>query len=93
MIRKFLICGKKQIYMQSKNIETYNEIGKVIELVMPVRDFWDLESLIKDVNYLLAAGEAQAEVATSYRKVLRRSARYAVREMDRTWLYGNKKET
>lgn len=92
MIRKYLICGKKQIYLQSKNIDSYNEIGKVIELIMPVRDFWDLEKLIKDVNYLLAAGEAPAEVATSYRKVLRRSARFAVRELDRTWLYGQKNQ-
>ncbi len=90
MIRKYLICGKKQIYLQSKNLDSYGEIGKVIELVLPVRDFWDLEQLVRDVNYFLAAGEAPAEVATSYRKVLRRSARYAVRELDRTWLYGQK---
>jgi hypothetical protein len=92
MIRKYLICGKKQIYLQSKNIESYNEIGKVIELVLPVRDFWDLEKLIRDVNYLLAAAEAPAEIYTSYRKVLRRSARFAVKELDRFWLYGQKKE-
>lgn len=91
MIRKYLICGKKQVYLQSKNIDAYDNIGRVIELIMPIRDFWDLEKLIRDVNYLMAAGEAPAEITNSYRKVLRRSAFFAVKEMDRTWLlYGTR---
>lgn len=90
MIRKYLICGKKQLYLQSKNIEVYQEVGRVVELLMPIKDFWQLEGLIKDVNYLIAAGEPQAEVVASYRKVLKGSARFAVKEMDRLWLYGRK---
>lgn len=91
MIRKYLICGKKQIYLQSKNVESYTDIGRVVELLMPVRDFWSLENLVKNVNYLMAAGEPANEIVTSYRKVLRHSARFAVRELDRSWLYGYKK--
>ena len=90
MIRKYLVCGKKQIYLQSKNLDSYSEIGKVIELLLPVRDFWELEKLVKDVNYFMSAGEAQAEVASSYRRVLKRSAPFAVQELDRTWLHGQK---
>ncbi len=90
MIRKYLICGKKQVYLQSKNVESYQEIGKVIELLLPIDDYWVLESQIKDVNYLIASGEAQTEVTSSYRKVLLTSARFAVKEIDRVWLYGRK---
>lgn len=92
MIRKFLVCGKRQIYLQSKNLDSYIEIGRVVELLMPVRDFWDLEKLVKDVNYFLSVGEAPAEVATSYKRVMRRSALYAVLETDRGWLNGLKNQ-
>jgi|GEM_PF-3470495 hypothetical protein len=90
MIRKFLVCGKKQVYLQSKNIDSYHEIGKVIELLIPIKDFWVIEKYIKEVNYLIASGEAQAEISSSYRKVLLASAKFAVKEIDRTWLYGRK---
>lgn len=90
MIRKYLVCGKKQVYLQSKNVESYQEIGKVIELLMPIQDFWGIEGMVKEVNYLIASGEAQTEVVASYRKVLLKSARYAVKELDRVWLYGRR---
>lgn len=90
MIRKYLVCGKRQIYLQSKNMDAYAEIGRVVELLMPVRDFWDLEKLVKDVNYYFAVGEAPAEVASSYKRVMRNSARFAVHEVDRGWLNGQK---
>lgn len=90
MIRKFLVCGKKQVYLQSKNVESYQEIGKVIELLMPIQDYWNIENLIREVNYRLATGEAQTEVTESYRKVLLSSARFAVKEIDRVWLYGRR---
>lgn len=90
MIRKYLICGKKQLYLQSKNIEAYQEVGRVVELLMPIKDFWQLQDMIKDVNYLIASGEPQTEVVASYKKVLQGSARFAVKEMDRLWLYGRK---
>ena len=92
MIRKFLICGKQHLYLKQQSLEGYNELGKVIELAMPIREFWELETEIKEVNYLLSAGESNSEIAMSYRKALRICARYALREDDRTWLYANSKD-
>ena len=87
MIRKFLICGKQQLYIQQQVLDGYNEIGKVIELAMPIRDFWRLEEEIKEVNYLLSAGESNSEITSSYKKALRICAKYALREDDRQWLF------
>ncbi len=88
MIRKYLICSKKNVYLQSKNSDSYEAIGKVVELVLPIRDFWEIEKLVKEVNYHLSASEAQAEISNSYKKVMLRSAPFAVSEDDRKWLYG-----
>ncbi|SMF46481.1 hypothetical protein [Pseudobacteriovorax antillogorgiicola] len=87
MIRKFLVCGKQQLYLQQQIIEGFSEIGKVIELQLPIRNFWDIEEDIKEVNYLLSAGESSSEIVTAYRKVLRSCAQYATKEDDRLWLY------
>lgn len=92
MIRKFLICGKKNLYLQSKIIESYAELGRVIELLMPIQDYWALNDEISEVNYLVAAGEGNVEVARSYKKVLSISSKFAVKEQDRLWLYATKKE-
>ena len=87
MIRKFLICGKQQLYLQQQVIEGFSEIGKVIELQMPIREFWSLEEEIKEVNYLLSAGESTSEIVTTYKKALRACAQFATKEDDRLWLY------
>ncbi|NRA67812.1 MAG: hypothetical protein HRU19_25250 [Pseudobacteriovorax sp.] len=92
MIRKFLICGKQQLYLQNQIIEGFNEIGKVIELMMPIRDFWELEDRIKEVNYLLSSGEPSNEVVTSYKSAVKYSAPFAVKEDDRNWMVGYGKE-
>ena len=87
MIRKYLICGKQQLHLQQQKLDGLNEVGKVIELTLPIRLFWKLEDEIKEVNYLLSAGESNSEVSSSYRKALRSCAQYATREEDRLWLY------
>ena len=69
MIRKFLICGKQQMYMQSKNLDSYREIGKVIELLMPVKSYWVITEELKLANYQMSAGESPAEVMVTYRKI------------------------
>lgn len=92
MIRKYLVCGKKNLYLQSKVSESYGEIGRVIELLLPVHDFWALEDGIREVNYLLASSEAPVEVARNYKKILAISSKFAVKEQDRLWLYAAKKD-
>lgn len=92
MIRKFLICGKKNLYLQSKIIESYADVGRVVELLMPIQDYWALNDEIHEVNYLLASDEGTVEIARSYKKVLGMSSKFAVKEQDRLWLYATKKE-
>lgn len=92
MIRKYLICGKKNIYLQSKVIDSYAEIGRVVELLLPVQDYWTLTDEIAEVNYLLASGEGTVEIARTYKKVLHISSKFAVKEQDRLWLYAAKKD-
>ena len=91
MIRKYLICGKKQIYLQSKNSDAYPEIGKVVELLMPVTDFWNLERAIQKINYLTASDAPSVDVGGQYKKILGLSSGFAVVEADRQWLYVHKK--
>lgn len=92
MIRKFLVCGKQQLYLQQQVIEGFSEIGRVVELLLPIRDFWAVEEDIKEVNYLVSAGESNTEIVSAYKKALRSCAQFATREEDRVWLYANSKE-
>lgn len=91
MIRKYLVCGKKQIYLQSKNTEAYDDIGKVVELLLPINDFWNLEKEIGKINYLTASDAPNVDVGGQYKKILKLSASFAVMEADRQWLYEHKK--
>ncbi len=80
------------MYLQSKNIDGYNEIGKVIEVVYPIRTYWQVQQLVSELNYLVSSGEASSEIAAAYKKILKDSARYAVNEEDRAWLYDKGKD-
>ena len=91
MIRKYLVCGKKQIYLQSKNTDAYADIGKVIELLLPINDFWALEKEIDQINYLTASDAPTVDIGGQYKRILKLSASFAVIEAERTWLYEHKK--
>ena len=92
MIRKFLICGNQQLFLQSKSIDTYSELGKVVEILLPVRSFWDVKQHLDELNYLISSGEASSEIQAAYKRILKDSARYAVSEEDRAWLYEKSKD-
>lgn len=91
MIKKFLICGK-QLYFQSKDLESFASIGTVVELSIPIQIYWSAEDLIKHANYLLASADAGAEISSVYRKVFAICAPYARLEKDRLWLYSKTKD-
>lgn len=86
MIRKFFIIGK-QLYLQSKSVESYNDLGTVIELYLPIEDFWKIEDMLKEANYLLANNISPGELLNFYKKVFLRASKFAVREKERNWLY------
>ena len=88
MIRKYLICGTpNQVFLQSKNTDAYFEVGRVVEIILPIRDFWSLSSQIKNIHYMVASNESKTEVASAYKKLMKTSAPFAVKEEDRLWLY------
>ncbi len=91
MIRKYLVCGKRQVFLQSKNSDAYADIGKVIELLMPVTEFWELEKEIGKINYLTASDAPSVDVGGQYKRILGLGAKFAVMEADRVWLYEHKK--
>lgn len=91
MIRKYLVCGKRQVYLQSKNHESHATVGKVIELLLPINDFWVLEKEVQKINYLTASDAPSVDVSGQYKKILGASYSFAIIEEDRKWIHEHKK--
>lgn len=60
---------------------------------MPLQDFWRVEKLVKEANFLLASAESAPELLRYYRKVFAFTSKFAVREKERQWLSDKSKET
>lgn len=86
MIRKYLVCGKT-LYLQSRPHEVYRDMGHVHELLLPIRTFWEIEDILGQINYKIAAGASVMDVEHSYKQIYRMSARFALFEMSRAWLH------
>jgi hypothetical protein len=86
MIRKFLICGK-HIFLSSKKLEDQGEKTPTCELLLPIDLFWQLEAMLKKIDYLLTADEDAVIVNELYHRVYTKAAKYAVLEKDRAFLY------
>jgi hypothetical protein len=91
MIRKYLICGKRQVFLQSKNSESHAEVGKVIELLLPIDNFWALEDEVKKINYLTASDAPSVDVNGQLKRIFKASYSFAVLEADRQWIHERKK--
>lgn len=59
----------------------------MIELSIPLEDYWELEKDLKEANYLMASGESSAEINNAFRRILQQSIKHAVKEKDRAWLH------
>ena len=64
-----------------------DEQNLTIELQMPIEKFWELESVVKETDFYVAAGDSPVELRDIQRKLFRLAAPYAVQEKQRTWLY------
>ena len=91
MIKKLFVVGK-QLYLQGKNLESYAELGKVIELEMPIESFWKMEKLINEANYLMSSGESTPEILDFYKKIFKFGSKYAIFEKERSWLNERSKD-
>lgn len=83
MIRKFLICGK-QPFLASRQIEAAT--GPVVEIFVPVQIFWQIQELIKKIEYMISASEDPVVINELQTRVYAKLARYAVHEKDRIML-------
>ena len=62
-----------------------------MELLLPIDDWWKLDDELKNANYLIATGESTADVGSSYKRIYAICAQYAIREVERKWLYEKSK--
>ncbi len=54
---------------------------------MPINLFWEIEKLLKRIDYMIASNEDAVLIAQQYQKVYAKVAKYAVTEKDRISLY------
>lgn len=86
MIRKFLVCGK-QIFLSSKKLEDTAAKTPVLELLLPITLFWEVEKVLQRIDYLIAAGEDPVLVNEQVRKIFKKVVKYVVLEKDRVFLH------
>lgn len=60
----------------------------MVELLLPVTVFWDVEAMLKKIDYLVAAGEDAVLVHEQARGIYRKLVKYAVQEKERQLLQG-----
>jgi hypothetical protein len=84
MIRKYLVIGK-HLHLSSKRIEdpTGNTKVPIIELLLPLEVFWEIEDLLARIDYLTAAGEDQVQLNDCYARIYKKIGRYTLHEKDR----------
>lgn len=88
MIRKYLIVGK-HIYLSTTKVEDEFGHQKNIDLVMPINVYWATQEVLRTADYLIVAGEPQADTTELYRKAFRLVRSYTVFEVDRAYLFRN----
>ena len=86
MIRKFFIVGKK-LYLQGKNLDGYQDLGHVIELIIPIQVYWDMRDGLREIDAMRASGCSQSEIYEKYKEVFKICAPFAIFEKERKWLY------
>lgn len=82
MIRKYLVVGK-QIFMTSKKLEDQSAKIPTVELLLPINLYWELEALMKRIDYLQSAGEDPVLINDHYQQLYRKVVKYVVSEKDR----------
>ena len=83
MIRKYLICGK-QPFLAARNAEATD--APVVEVYIPIQLFWEMQELIKKIEYLVSAGEDPVVINDLQIRIYSKLAKYAVSEKDRMML-------
>lgn len=82
-----MICSQKELYLQTKLGDRASDIGKVVELLLPIRKYWELKEKIQQSLYHLDNDEDESEFIKIKKSVLKACTPYAKSEDDRKWLY------
>lgn len=80
-----MVCGK-QLFLSNKKLEDGAVSGPVLELLLPIKLFWELEELLKQIDYMNSSSEDPVLIADAYRRVYRKVFKYVVSEKDRLLL-------
>ena len=79
------------MYLRSANNDTPQEGEVIIEVNMPLADYWKLSEHVKELAYLRASGEPSGDVTEVIQKIFKICRKFAAREKDRVWLSGKVK--
>jgi len=87
LIRKYLVCSRHLVLSSSRHDEPGSKVP-IVELLLPIKEFWEVEELMKFIDYLVASNEDPILVNETMQKIFKKVAPYAVNEKDRTFLHG-----
>lgn len=86
MIRKHLLVGKRLTFSAAKEQDD-KSINRSFELYLPIEKYWEIASLLETADYLIANNESVAEIQLVYTKIFKMAAPFALKEVDRSWLF------
>lgn len=87
MIRKYLVCAR-QLHLSTKRLDESGTKVPVVELLLPIKVFWEVEEMMKTMDYQIASNEDPILINETVTKIYKKVAPYAVSEKDRAFLYG-----
>lgn len=83
MIRRYLVYGK-QLFLTSRRLEEAEGVkAPIVELLLPLKLFWELEETLKRIDYMIVTNEDPVVVNDWQRKVLQKIVSYTTTEKDR----------
>lgn len=88
MIRKYLVIANR-ISLASTQRDSIKTTGPLIELLMPVDIYWEIEEHLKQYDLQASSGDDSTVLDDLNKKILRFLIPYAVSEKDRSWLSSN----
>ena len=59
----------------------------VLDIVMPIRVFWQVKDVLRRIDYHYASQEHPLVIQETLRQIFRLIAPYAIFEKDRVWLH------
>ena len=86
MIRKYLIYGD-HIFLTSYKKEISEEKYQILDVLLPLEIYWDVESMLRKLNYMVSSHEDRLNVLHTHKNLFKKLAPYAKNEKDRAWLY------